>query len=157
MVANVHFCIPVCLIPEAPTYSWLKKTKADAKLIGIEKGECIEFWLETKWRTLPLEPEQRFLGKCRTLDLLHYPIDILLNVLSHYWFNHSTAIIPHTPYEDYLEELMLLHRYRNFGAIHQFLQYQTEFLARVMRVLFSSFNHVNFVYEVPASNNQPHV
>ncbi len=131
MTTNVHFQIPVCLIPEA--------------------NDHIEFWTETKWRSMPLDPEQRFLGKCRIVDLLHYPIDILLNVLSHYWFNHSTAIIPHTPYKTYLEELMLLHRYRNFGAIHTFEIYQTEFLARVMRAVFTSFNHVNFIYEVPSA------
>jgi hypothetical protein len=141
----------VCLIPEAPTYSWLKKSKATTQLIGVERGDCIEFWTETKWNTAPLDPETNYLGKCRIIDLLHHPIDILLNVLSHYWFSHTAAIVPSTPYTDYLEELMLLHKYRNFGAVHSFLAYQTEFLARVMRALFSSFNHVNFVYEVPSA------
>lgn len=137
----------MCLIPEAPMYSWLRKTKAETYLIGVENSDFIEFWTETKWKTLPLEAEQNFLGKCRIVDLLRYPIDILLNVLSHYWFDHKVAIVPHTAYPDYLEELMLLHKYRNFGAAQHFLDYQTEFLARVLRALFSSFNHVNFIYD----------
>lgn len=146
---QVLFRTPVSLVPEAPMYSWLRKTKADTFLIGKFHDGCLEFWIEVQWRLHDIPKEEHYLGKCRMLDFLRHPVDVILNALSHYWFAHTDALVPTTFYKDYLEELMLQHKYRDFSAVHSFLEYQTQFVTRIFQGMLTIFESVNFIYDHP--------
>lgn len=90
----------------------------------------VEFWVNH-------HDGDEYLGKARLCDLISTPIDIVLNAITQFWLNQSSAIIPSRPFFAHLQAVFVdthCHDTRIMLTLHEDLKILSKQLVQLFLV-----------------------